>query len=419
MSPSLRVSRTPTGDLNMKRFVTRYVSAALLMVLSGAACAENATTLEKLALDALDRLNQRRVQIGLAPLQRNEMLDRSASAHARYITGNRSLGTEGHMESPGRPGYTGVTPAQRMVAAGYTGNSTAENMALISYPLGALSTDDLIDAPYHRQSQFGSYQEAGVAMSTQPAPQGFVNPEHYIYVINFGGKISSNDKGKKMQPFVYPVHGQKDVPADWIANESPNPLPDMAGQRVGYPISVAADPGDTLQIKTFKLIDANGAEVAGRLITTHTNDGKPLDNYAFWIPLKPLAYGMAYQVHAQGTLNGAGFSSKWGFATRGAAPLQLTPSAPQVSAEAGAVMTVKLSGGTGSNFAVTYGGQRYQYFGKVSPKVSFVTASYPAPDLLILTRNSTPCAINVTSCEIIIKGKDASGSEISLALPVN
>lgn len=386
-------------------------------MLAGAAGAESAASLEKLASDALERLNQRRAQVGLAPLQRNAVLDRSAAAHAHYLTKNHSLNTEGHTESPGRPGYTGVTPAQRMLAAGYNGNSTAENMALISYPLGALSTDDLIDAPYHRQAQFGSYQEAGVAMGTQPAPQGFVNPDHYIYVINFGG--DSPAKNRKVQPFVYPTDGQTDVPADWIANESPNPLPDMKGQRVGYPISLSAEPGDTLRINTFSLTDSSDAAIKGRLITTHTDDGKPLGSYAFWIPLKPLAYGMAYQAHAAGNLNGKAFSSKWSFTTLAAAPLQLIPSAQQVSAEAGSTLQVKLSGGTATNFIVNYSGQRYRYFSKTNPKVSFVTASYPAPDLLILTRNATPCANNVTACEIIITGKDSSGSEVSLVLPVN
>jgi len=403
----------------MTSIFCRHLPALFLLLLAGAAGAESTVPPEKLASDALERLNLRRAQVGLAPLQRNAVLDRSAAAHAHYLTRNRSLNSEGHGESPGKPGYTGATPAQRMLAAGYGGSSTAENMSLISYPLGALSTDDLIDAPYHRQAQFGPYLEAGVAMSTQPAPQGFVNPDLYIYVINFGGDSSANDKSSKTRPFVYPVDGQQDVPADWIANESPNPLPDMSGQRVGYPISLAAAPGDTLQIKTFRLTDTRNTAVEGRLITTHTDNGKPLDNYAFWIPLKPLAYGMAYQAHAAGTLNGTAFSSQWRFTTLAAAPLKLTPSAPQVSAEAGSTLQVRLSGGTATNFAVNYAGQRYRYSGKTNPKVSFVTASYPAPDLLVLTRNSTPCANNVTACEIIIKGRDSSGSEVSLVLSVN
>ncbi len=403
----------------MTSLFSRYLPALIILLLSGAAGAESPASLDKMANDALDRLNQRRSQIGLAPVQRNVVLDRSAAAHANYLTRNRALYTEGHYESAGRPGYTGATPAQRIQAAGYTGNGTAENIALVSYPLGELSTDDLIDAPYHRQAQFGPYMEAGVAMGTQPAPQGFVNPDHYIYVINFGGDSSARDKSRKTQPFVYPVDGQKDVPADWIANESPNPLPDMNGQRVGYPISLSAAPGDELKVTTFTLTDARKVAVAGRLITTRTDDGKPLSGYAFWIPLKPLAYGTGYQAHATGTLNGTAFSTQWRFTTLEATPLQLIPSAEQVSAEPGSTLQVKLSGGTANNFAVSYGGQRYRYSGKTNPKVSFVTASYPAPDLLVLTRNSTPCANNVTACEIIIKGKDSSGSEVSLALPVN
>ncbi len=401
----------------MTNLLTRHCAALLLILLASTANAETPASLEKLARDALDHLNVRRAQAGLAPLQRNAVLDRSAAAHASYITRNRTLDTEGHYENADRPGYTGLTPTQRMQAAGYTADMTSENIALTSYPLGALSTDDLIDAPYHRQSQLGPWAEAGVAMSTQPAPQGSVNPEHYIYVINFGG--NAVDQGKKSQPFVYPVDGQRDVPADWIANESPNPVPDMNGQRVGYPISLAAAPGEALQISAFSLSDARDVPVEGRLVTTRTDDGKPLGNYAIWVPLKPLAYGTAYLARATGTLNGTAFTTQWRFTTLEAAPLQLSPSAPQIAADEGSTLEVRLSGGTETSFAVSYSGHRFKYSGKAAPKVSFVTASYPAPDLMVLTRSATPCANNITACEVIVKGKDSSGSEVSLALPVN
>ncbi len=81
-------------------------------------------------------------------------------------------------------------------------------------------------------------------------------------------------------------------------------------------------------------------------------------------------------------------------------------------------MTVKLVGGTATNLVVSYGGLSYQYSGKGNPNVSFVTFSHLAPDLIMLTRNATPCAGVLKSCEVIIKGKDATGNEISLALPV-
>ncbi len=308
--------------------------AIILLLLNSIAFAENAATLERMANDAFDRMNLRRTQIGLSPLKRSAILDRSATAHARYITHNHSLGSEGHNENSKRPGFTGITPTQRMVAAGYSGNSTSENIALTSYPEGSLSTDDLIDAPYHRQSQFGAYLEAGVAMSAQPAPSNSVNAEQYIYVINFGANTSPRGKNQRTQPFVYPADGQQDVPADWIANESPNPVPDMIGQRVGYPISFSADPSDSLIINSFNLRDANDSRIAGRLITTDTQNGKPLDDYAFWIPLLPLAYGTSFQAHLEGTLNGTAFNKDWHFTTFKSTPLRLIPAAAQIRGEA-------------------------------------------------------------------------------------
>ncbi|MFA6013746.1 MAG: CAP domain-containing protein [Gallionellaceae bacterium] len=395
----------------------KHLVTISLLCLSGIAYAETPQSLAGMASEAFERLNHRRMLVGLNPLQRNATLDDSASAHCRYLVKNNSLNTEGHGESAGRPGFTGNTPAERISAAGYTDPTTSENMALISYPLGALGTDNLIDAPYHRQAQLGAFVEAGVCMSTQPAPPNSVNPLQYIYVINFGGIGSITDNSTRL--FTYPTNNQIDAPFDWIANESPNPVPDLNGQRVGYPISISADLTDTLHIDAFTLSDVEGKSVTGRLITSRTDNGKPLGSYAFWIPLQALNAGARYQAKAQGSLNRKAFSLGWSFTTRKASPLQLLPSAPKVSDVAGSTLSVQVSGGFGSNAEVMYSGQRYQYYGKINPKVTFVSASYPRPDHLILTRNATPCANNVAACEIIIRGKDSSGSQTELVLPVN
>lgn len=112
--------------------------------------AQAETDLVSMADDALARLNDPRAEVGLPPLQRNPLLDRSAAAHASYPTRHRSLASDGHHEDPARPGYTGRTPGERIDAVGYRGSRSAENLALVSYPVGALCTDNLIDAPYHR-----------------------------------------------------------------------------------------------------------------------------------------------------------------------------------------------------------------------------------------------------------------------------
>ena len=393
------------------------IATVLFILFCQTAEAQNVPTLTNLANEAFDRLNQRREQIGLPALKRNSLLDYSAAAHANYIIKNHSINTEGHSETSGKPGYTGARPTQRMLKAGYIANSTSENMALISYPVGSLSTDNLIDAPYHRQSELGTYLEAGVAMTAQPSPAGSMNPEQYVYVINFGKTIS--DKNKRTEPFVYPIDGQRDVPADWIANESPNPVPNMQGQRIGYPISLSASPGETLQIKTFSLNNSSNNAVEGRLITINTADGKPLGDYAFWLPLRPLAYGATYQAQAQGLLNGKNFTKTWRFTTIEFKPLQLTPSESRLGSTPGSTLAIKISGGTGSNYEINYTSQSYQYMGSTMPNLSFFTAQHPAPDLIVLKRSDTPCTHNVSACKMMVKGKDSSGNEASLSLPID
>lgn len=406
--------KTSAMDKTKVTSMTRLFLMGLFLCTS-ALGEEMGAPLPQLANDALTQLNVRRTKIGLPPLIRNALLDRSAAAHADYLAHNLSLSAEGHSEQLGKPGYTGATPAMRIAATGYPRASTSENIALTSYPLGALSTDNLIDAPYHRQAQLGPYLEAGVAMTTQPAPAHSVNARQYIYVINFGGDDVSH---RLATPQTYPVDGQVDVPIDWIANESPNPLPDMAGKRVGYPLSLSAAPGDSLQLKSFSLSDAGNNVVTGRLVTTHTDDHRPTESYALWIPLAPLSYDTQYIAHATGTLNDKLFDVRWHFITRSYMPLQLEASSAQLLAGNGSITTIKLHGGTNSNLSVTYAGQRFQYMGKLPPQISFVTASHIAPDTLVLTRNDTPCAHTVSACEIIVKGKDSTGTEILLVLPV-
>lgn len=232
-----------------------------------------------------------------------------------------------------------------------------------------------------------------MTLGTLPAPPGSVNPLHYLYVINFfGGNPSDTVKGAQGRPFVYPVPGQ---------------------------LSLSADPCDQLRLQRLTLRAADGTAFAGRLVTHDTGSGKPLEHYALWIPLQPLAHDTLYTATAELTLNGKAQTRQWQFLTRAAAPLTLTPSATALDATPGSRLSVRLTGGTGTGLTVSHAGHRYQFHGKTNPKTSFVIPSHVAPDTLVLTRNTTPCRKPPLNCEVIVKGNDSSGSEVLLSLPVN
>lgn len=398
--------------------ITRHLRttlAAWLLFFSLPAPAQTIQILPDLADQAFARLNDRRQTIGLPPLLRNPLLDQSALAHAKYLVINSSIRTEGHFESPKRLGYTGITPDARIRATGYNGNRTAENMALVDYPLGTLPTDNLIDAPFHREAEFGRYIEAGVALVATPAPRGSMNANHYIYVINFG----KTNRSKSPEPIiVYPVNGQEDVATDWIANESPNPVPDLAGKPVGYPISIAVPPDDRLIIKSFDLVASNGTKPAIRLITSQKTGGPSLEHFAFIIPLQPLKTDMTYTSRVTGSINGQSFAKEWRFTTKHHTKLTLTASSTILDWNREPTVTVKIAGGTGGGYMINRVTQSFQSGQSIPGLPVLYQGEHPTPDTMILTKGPSTCTYPLRNCNITIRGSDSSGQEASLVIDV-
>ena len=110
-----------------------------------------------IATDAFNWMNYRRAQIGLAAMTRQAKLDQSALAHANYISLNGS--GEGHDETPGKPGFTGATPSARAQAAGYAAGASENISHTGNEVAGSVFTDILVDAPFHRSTQFSTYLE--------------------------------------------------------------------------------------------------------------------------------------------------------------------------------------------------------------------------------------------------------------------
>ncbi len=360
------------------------------------------------ATNAFNWTNYQRARIGLAPFARNAALDAAAAAHIAYIAANTSYATEGHYETAGRPGFTGTGPADRAAAAGYSRMATGigENMSGILSTLGIEATDDLIDAPYHRQSQFAAFAEAGAAASTTAS--GF-------YVIDFGGANPS--PGPKVnQLVVYPAKGELAAPIDWFAREVPNPLPDLDGQRVGYPVSISSG-AQTLVVASFVLTDDKGVAVASRSLTTRTDNGQPLRNYAFIIPLAPLAGATKYTARTTGTVDGNAFDVSWSFTTAPVTALVLTASGPALGAAAGSSVRVTASGGTGR--LSVFAGGAFSYTGAYPGQVQFFTSELVAPGVLAIVRNAVPCSGAILNCRASILAVDGSGAQLRLELPVN
>ena len=357
--------------------------------------------------NAFNWTNYRRAQIGLAPFNRNGQLDQAAAAHVSYMLLNNSYLIEGHGETVGRPGFTGASPATRTSAAGYVGNRISENIAGSSTSDGLDATDSLIDAPYHRQSQLGDFLDAGGA-SSPSAPA--------LYTIDFAG-FNPNTGPSPTQLVVYPLKGTVSAPIDWFARESPNPVPDLQSQRVGYPISVGAM-SQNLIVSTFTLSNDKGIPVTGRMISTRTDNGASLGSYAFFVPLAPLSASTQYSARAVGSLSGTGFDVSWSFTTAPITQLLLSASSPFLDVAPGSTLTTTVSGGTGRYLDIA-AGLRYSYIGAPPSGVQLFSTALLSNGVLRIVRNNTPCSGNITNCFATIQGQDSSGTSVSLNIAIH
>ena len=362
-----------------------------------------------IATDAFNWMNYRRAQIGLAAMKRQSQLDQAALAHANYISLNGS--DEGHNETPGKPGFTGATPSDRAKAAGYA-SGAGENISHTSNEMkGGVFTDILIDAPFHRSSQFSTYLEAGTGAKPRTAAS---DAWQTSYVINFSGADTSSSLNNKL--WSYPSPGQNDAFLDWIVNESPSPMPDYDGKRVGYPITLHAPNGKTLSPSTFSLTDSSGNPVTVRAVTSMNLKAlaafKDLGGYALWIPVSPLSAGMTYTASATGKLDGKDFSVKWSFTTLAATPLQMTTDTPGFSGP-NTRLKVTLTGGSG-RYEFKSANWNYDY---VMPSYPGISIKQVAPNEWVLVRDAIACANTSSTCgKANIVLKDTAGNEISKTL---
>ncbi|MGD8309900.1 MAG: CAP domain-containing protein [Chromatiales bacterium] len=104
--------------------------------------------------DALDGLNRIRTRAGLTALAWSSPLARAARGHAAYLAArvrNDEIPSGGslHQQVPDTDGFTGESPAQRALRAGYPHRKVRENVS-VGTDSAAKSLDGLMTAIYHR-----------------------------------------------------------------------------------------------------------------------------------------------------------------------------------------------------------------------------------------------------------------------------
>ncbi len=126
--------------------ICRLLNVALIALPCVAGVAQAATELEL--------VNALRLRAGLPAFSHDERLAAAAARHAAYLDRHREPGVKphgvsAHQQQPGRDGFSGETPADRALAAGYPHRAVLENLSM-GYADAADALSGLMSAVYHR-----------------------------------------------------------------------------------------------------------------------------------------------------------------------------------------------------------------------------------------------------------------------------
>lgn len=297
---------------------------------------------------ALEYLNSIRQDAGLIQFKPNKKLDKASASHANYLVRQQKIG---HYEKKGWGGYTGKTPSDRVLHAGYASKAVMENVT-VNTKTSHKSIDTLFAAIYHRfvflnfdkdeigignastkkkQSITSSfvYNIGSTAITKLCKTSSFFMQDGVYYMQNICKDSSIivpeylfQEKQNKIrvrnsQMVLYPYPNAKNIPPVFYT-EHPHPLP---GSKVsGYPVSVQFNPASytNVKLKKFRLFDAEGKEIKKYKVLTHKNDkNRRFTKLQFaFMPLKRLEYGTMYRAEFEAVADGKRVKKSWRFTTK-------------------------------------------------------------------------------------------------------
>ena len=259
-------------------------------------------------IDSFALLNRQRRLLGMPEVVRNSVISSAAAAHSSYQVTNLA---PGHYEDATKPGFTGVSPQDRVTAAQYKTNYVGEVLVYWTgdYRQTTAPAQLLFDAPFHRLGILTSGTNAGSGYAS-----GTGKPAAHAWTWDI---VDYKEALAARQALVYPYPTQTNAPYSWINNETPNPLasrPDLSGVTVGYPITMQIRSGDTLDVATFTITDSRGTNVACEKLD-HNNSTETRANFTLCTPYASLKGNETYTVAVNGAINATSFSLGWQFST--------------------------------------------------------------------------------------------------------
>lgn len=260
------------------------------------------------ATDGYHWINYRRAQVGLSTLARNGRIDVAAQGHSDYQRLNRTIT---HEQTEGLPGFTGVTLKSRLLAAGYplgSSYSAGEVISATTSGSGFYQAEELITAIYHR---FVIFEPVFTEIGTGAAS---ITGSYTYFTADFAalGSLSGLGTGRLA---IYPFANQSGVALNFFSDsEAPDPVPDR--NEVGYPVSVHADYGSTVLVRSFTITPRGGTALATRLLSYASGTSNNSSSAAAIVPLAPLRSATTYDVSFSGTVGGVDVTRSWSFSTK-------------------------------------------------------------------------------------------------------
>ena len=223
-------------------------------------------------------------------------LSKAAQAHADYIALNGYLAT--HDQNPGRPGFTGVTFSERIVAAGGTSeraNNASEGVGSFGGVDGRVTTG-LLSAPYHQATLLSQWSEIGIGSVPDPDSAFFpAGTSGNLVVFNYGGTRLNTVAQNEVRTF--PCEGSTLVSSAG-GPESPDPAPELGG-KFGPGLNFETNKDGAIEVTSISLRNL----ATGEMIPVQQVKGHGLEVEAWrsvWISKGELQDGTNYRVEAHG-----------------------------------------------------------------------------------------------------------------------
>lgn len=303
-----------------------------------------ASTYDTVLTGVFEFINTQRSQCAFGKLAQNSKLDAAALAHAHYL--DQNLDADPHTELLGRAGYSGASPTDRAMAAGYTttglevyedvpqlmGMRTASDpMTTRSATVAMDLTRTLTSAPFHAYGFFGPYVDIGMAYvvgesaASGLGTDGLFQGTHTLD-IEFG--VGPHYNGQ--QPVAgtgvrtFPCEGSTNVaPAlygEWLPTGELTPGRALNTHPVGSPIMVFSEVDKALTLTHATVTHvATGQDVAIYALRTKANDPNASmyrnEGFGYILPDQPLAADAQYRVTLDGSEGGKAFTKSFTFTT--------------------------------------------------------------------------------------------------------